>query len=49
LLKRAEQARVRREAIAQARQHGISLDAIAERLAVSRERIRQIANEKGNT
>jgi DNA-directed RNA polymerase sigma subunit (sigma70/sigma32) len=40
---RARQAQLRQEAIAEARAHGVSLDAIAERLGVSRERVRQIA------
>lgn len=44
---RAAQAELRRKAIADARKHGVSLDAIAERLGVSRERVRQIAKENG--
>jgi DNA-directed RNA polymerase sigma subunit (sigma70/sigma32) len=44
---RAAQARLRATAIADARKHGVSLDAIAERLGVSRERVRQIAASKG--
>lgn len=40
--KRAKQARKRAKAIEEARSHGLSLDAIAERLGVSRERVRQM-------
>ncbi len=42
-LKRAKQARKRARAIEDARKYGLSLDAIAERLGVSRERVRQMA------
>jgi DNA-binding NarL/FixJ family response regulator len=41
--KRARQAKKRARAIADARSYGLSLDAIAERLGVSRERVRQMA------
>jgi DNA-directed RNA polymerase sigma subunit (sigma70/sigma32) len=41
--KRARQARKRAKAIEEARKHGLTLDAIAERLGVSRERVRQMA------
>ena len=41
--KRTRQARKRARAIDEARQYGLSLDAIAERLGVSRERVRQMA------
>jgi DNA-binding transcriptional regulator YiaG len=41
--KRARQARKRAKAIEEARKYGLSLDAIAERLGVSRERVRQMA------
>ncbi len=41
--KRARQARKRAKAIEEARGYGLSLDAIAERLGVSRERVRQMA------
>jgi DNA-binding transcriptional regulator YiaG len=41
--KRARQAKKRAKAIADARKYGLSLDAIAERLGVSRERVRQMA------
>lgn len=40
--KRARQARKRAKAIQDARGCGLSLDAIAERLGVSRERVRQM-------
>lgn len=40
--KRAKQARKRAKAIEEARSYGLSLDAIAERLGVSRERVRQM-------
>lgn len=40
--KRARQARKRAKAIEEARSYGLSLDAIAERLGVSRERVRQM-------
>ena len=40
--KRARQARKRAKAIEEARGYGLSLDAIAERLGVSRERVRQM-------
>ena len=40
--KRARQARKRARAIEEARGYGLSLDAIAERLGVSRERVRQM-------
>ncbi len=40
--KRAKQARKRAKAIQEARGYGLSLDAIAERLGVSRERVRQM-------
>jgi DNA-binding transcriptional regulator YiaG len=40
--KRARQARKRAKAIDEARSYGLSLDAIAERLGVSRERVRQM-------
>jgi DNA-binding NarL/FixJ family response regulator len=40
--KRARQARKRARAIEEARACGLSLDAIAERLGVSRERVRQM-------
>jgi len=40
--KRAKQARKRAKAIEEARGYGLSLDAIAERLGVSRERVRQM-------
>jgi DNA-binding transcriptional regulator YiaG len=40
--KRAKQARKRAKAIEDARRYGLSLDAIAERLGVSRERVRQM-------
>jgi len=40
--KRARQARKRAKAIQDARRNGLSLDAIAERLGVSRERVRQM-------
>lgn len=42
-LKRSKQARKRAKAIEEARKYGLSLDAIAERLGVSRERVRQMA------
>jgi ribosomal protein S14 len=41
--KRARQARKRAKAIEEARACGLSLDAIADRLGVSRERVRQMA------
>lgn len=41
--KRARQARKRAKAIEDARAYGLSLDVIAERLGVSRERVRQMA------
>ena len=41
--KRARQAIKRAKAIEEARRYGLSLDAIAERLGVSRERVRQMA------
>jgi ribosomal protein S14 len=41
--KRARQAKKRAKAIEEARACGLSLDAIAERLGVSRERVRQMA------
>jgi DNA-directed RNA polymerase sigma subunit (sigma70/sigma32) len=40
--KRARQARKRARAIEDARRYGLSLDAIAEHLGVSRERVRQM-------
>lgn len=40
--KRARQARKRARAIEEARSYGLSLDAIAEHLGVSRERVRQM-------
>jgi DNA-directed RNA polymerase sigma subunit (sigma70/sigma32) len=40
--KRARQARKRAKAIQDARRNGLSLEAIAERLGVSRERVRQM-------
>jgi len=40
--KRARQAKKRARAIEDARSHGLSLDAIAEHLGVSRERVRQM-------
>jgi predicted transposase YdaD len=40
--KRARQARKRAKAIEEARSLGLSLEAIAERLGVSRERVRQM-------
>lgn len=40
--KRARQAKKRARAIEEARSYGLSLDAIAERLGVSRERVRQM-------
>jgi DNA-binding transcriptional regulator YiaG len=40
--KRARQARKRARSIEEARQLGLTLDAIAERLGVSRERVRQM-------
>ena len=40
--KRARQARKRAKAIEDARGYGLSLDAIAEHLGVSRERVRQM-------
>ncbi len=40
--KRARQARKRAKAIQEARGYGLSLDTIAERLGVSRERVRQM-------
>jgi AraC-like DNA-binding protein len=40
--KRARQARKRARAIDEARGYGLSLDAIAQRLGVSRERVRQM-------
>ena len=40
--KRARQARKRAKAIEEARGYGLSLDAIAARLGVSRERVRQM-------
>ncbi len=40
--KRARQARKRAKAIEEARSYGLSLDAIAERMGVSRERVRQM-------
>jgi DNA-directed RNA polymerase sigma subunit (sigma70/sigma32) len=40
--KRTRQARKRAKAIEEARSYGLSLDAIAERLGVSRERVRQM-------
>jgi len=40
--KRARQARKRAKAIEDARSYGLSLDAIGERLGVSRERVRQM-------
>jgi DNA-directed RNA polymerase sigma subunit (sigma70/sigma32) len=46
--KRARQARKRAKAIEEARKHGLSLDAIAERLGVSRERVRQMAARPSN-
>jgi hypothetical protein len=42
-VKRAKQARKRAKSIEEARQFGLTLDAIAERLGVSRERVRQMA------
>ncbi len=41
--RRARQARKRAKAIEEARSYGLSLDAIAQRLGVSRERVRQMA------
>jgi DNA-binding transcriptional regulator YiaG len=41
--KRAKQARKRAKSIEEARRFGLTLDAIAERLGVSRERVRQMA------
>jgi ribosomal protein S14 len=41
--KRARQAKKRAKAIDEARSYGMSLDAIASRLGVSRERVRQMA------
>jgi DNA-binding transcriptional regulator YiaG len=41
--KRAKQARKRAKSIEEARKCGLSLDTIAERLGVSRERVRQMA------
>ncbi len=41
-VRKAEAAK-RAEAIAEARRYGLSLDAIAERLGVSRERVRQMS------
>ena len=46
--KRARQARKRAKAIEEARKHGLTLDAIAERLGVSRERVRQMAARPPN-
>ncbi len=43
--KRTRQARKRAKAIEEARGYGLSLDAIAERLGVSRERVRQMARQ----
>jgi len=40
--KRSRQARKRAKAIEEARAYGLSLDAIGERLGVSRERVRQM-------
>lgn len=40
--KRARQAKKRTKAIEEARRYGLSLDAIAGRLGVSRERVRQM-------
>ncbi|MGH9080762.1 MAG: sigma factor-like helix-turn-helix DNA-binding protein [Acidimicrobiales bacterium] len=41
--KRAKQAKKRAKSIEEARRLGLTLDAIAERLGVSRERVRQMA------
>lgn len=41
--KRSRQAKKRSKAIEEARECGLSLDAIADRLGVSRERVRQMA------
>lgn len=41
--RRARQAKKRAKAIEEARRYGLSLDAIGERLGVSRERVRQMA------
>jgi ribosomal protein S14 len=41
--KRSRQAKKRAKAIEEARECGLSLDAIADRLGVSRERVRQMA------
>jgi DNA-directed RNA polymerase sigma subunit (sigma70/sigma32) len=41
--RRAKQARKRAKSIEEARRLGLTLDAIAERLGVSRERVRQMA------
>ncbi len=46
--KRARQARKRAKAIEEARKHGLTLDAIAGRLGVSRERVRQMAARPPN-
>jgi DNA-binding transcriptional regulator YiaG len=46
--KRARQARKRANAIEDARRHGLSLDAIAQRLGVSRERVRQMAAKRAD-
>jgi hypothetical protein len=46
--KRSRQARKRAKAIEEARSYGLSLDAIGERLGVSRERVRQmVARSQG--
>jgi len=44
--KRARQAKKRSKAIEEARRYGLSLDAIAVRLGVSRERVRQMATRQ---
>ena len=46
--KRARQARKRARAIDEARGYGLSLDAIAQRLGVSRERVRQMVARQPN-
>jgi DNA-directed RNA polymerase sigma subunit (sigma70/sigma32) len=46
--KRARQAKKRAKAIDEARSYGMSLDAIASRLGVSRERVRQMAARQVN-
>lgn len=46
-VQRAQAAAKRADAIARARRYGLSLDAIAERLGVSRQRVREMQTRAG--